>query len=181
MGSIPGWEDPLEEGTATHSNILAWRIPWTEEPGGLQSIGSHRVRQDRSDLARMLWVKTIQMIPMQLGRSWIHTQFHWSNNQGAGGAAILWRLLGSISFFAFSRGRLHLLICGPSLHLQSASFQPLFTFFSLSIFWSSCLLPKRKDPRDYTGPTWRIQDSLSPDTQLTTSLGEHYLAHHSCS
>ena len=35
-----GWEDPLEEGTATHSSILAWRIPWTEEPGGLQSVGS---------------------------------------------------------------------------------------------------------------------------------------------
>ena len=34
-----GQEDPLEEGTATHSRILAWRIPWTEEPGGLQSIG----------------------------------------------------------------------------------------------------------------------------------------------
>ena len=34
-----GWEDPLEEGIATHSSILAWRIPWTEEPGGLQSIG----------------------------------------------------------------------------------------------------------------------------------------------
>ena len=39
-GSVPGWEDPLEEGIATHSSILAWRIPWTEEPGGLQSIGS---------------------------------------------------------------------------------------------------------------------------------------------
>ena len=38
-----GPEDPLEEGMATHSNILAWRIPWTKEPGGLQSIGSHRV------------------------------------------------------------------------------------------------------------------------------------------
>ena len=35
-----GWEDPLEEGMATHSSILAWRIPWTEEPGGLQSVGS---------------------------------------------------------------------------------------------------------------------------------------------
>ena len=33
------WEDPLEEGTATHSSILAWRIPWTEEPGGLQCMG----------------------------------------------------------------------------------------------------------------------------------------------
>ena len=38
-----GWEDPLQKGTATHSSILAWRIPWTEEPGGLQSMGSQRV------------------------------------------------------------------------------------------------------------------------------------------
>ena len=38
-----GWEDRLEEGMATHSSILAWRIPWTEEPGGLQSIGLQRV------------------------------------------------------------------------------------------------------------------------------------------
>ena len=42
-GSALGWEDPLEEGTATHSSILAWRIPWTEEPGRLQSVGSQRV------------------------------------------------------------------------------------------------------------------------------------------
>ena len=41
-----GWEDPLEEGMATHSSILAWRIPWTEEPGRLQSMGSQRVRHD---------------------------------------------------------------------------------------------------------------------------------------
>ena len=39
-------EDPLEKGMATHSSILAWRIPWTEEPGGLQSTGSQRVRHD---------------------------------------------------------------------------------------------------------------------------------------
>ena len=45
-GSIPGQEDPLEEGMATHSNILAWRIPWTEEPGELQSMGLQRVRHD---------------------------------------------------------------------------------------------------------------------------------------
>ena len=41
-----GWEDPLEEGMATHSSILAWRIPQTEEPGGLQSMGSQRVGHD---------------------------------------------------------------------------------------------------------------------------------------
>ena len=39
-------EDPLEKGLATHSSILAWRIPWTEEPGGLQSMGSQRVGHD---------------------------------------------------------------------------------------------------------------------------------------
>ena len=41
-----GWEDPLEKETATHSSILAWRTPWTEEPGGLQSTGSQRVGHD---------------------------------------------------------------------------------------------------------------------------------------
>ena len=41
-----GQEGPLEKGMATHSGILAWRIPWTEEPGGLQSMGSQRVRDD---------------------------------------------------------------------------------------------------------------------------------------
>ena len=41
-----GWEDPLEEEMATHSSSLAWRIPWTEEPGVLQSMGSQRVGHD---------------------------------------------------------------------------------------------------------------------------------------
>ena len=46
LGSVPGLEDPLEKGMVTHSSILAWRIPWTEEPGGPQSVGSQRVGQD---------------------------------------------------------------------------------------------------------------------------------------
>ena len=46
-----GREDPLQEGMATHSSILAWRIPWTEEPGGLQSMELQRVRHSWSDLA----------------------------------------------------------------------------------------------------------------------------------
>ena len=41
-----GWEDPLEKEMATHSSILAWKTSWTEEPGGLQSMGSQRVRHD---------------------------------------------------------------------------------------------------------------------------------------
>ena len=57
-----GREDSLEEGMATHSSILAWRIPWTEEPGGLQSMGSQRVQHDSSNLAavaaaNLIWDK----------------------------------------------------------------------------------------------------------------------------
>ena len=48
-GSIPELEDPVEEGMATHSSILAWRIPWREEPAGLQSMGSERLGHDLSD------------------------------------------------------------------------------------------------------------------------------------
>ena len=54
-----GWEDLLEKGMATHSSILDWRIPWTEEPSGQQSIGLQRVRHDWSDSAHsqltMFW------------------------------------------------------------------------------------------------------------------------------
>ena len=45
-GSISGWEDPLEKEMATHSSILAWKIPWMKEPGRLQSMGSQRVGHD---------------------------------------------------------------------------------------------------------------------------------------
>ena len=44
--SVPLLGDPLEEGMATHSSFLAWRLPWVEEPGGLQSMESHRVGHD---------------------------------------------------------------------------------------------------------------------------------------
>ena len=47
-------DDPLEEGMATHSSVLAWKIPWTEEPGGLQSMGLQRVGFHWSDLAAAL-------------------------------------------------------------------------------------------------------------------------------
>ena len=57
-----GWEDPLEEGMATHSSSFAWRIPWTEEPGGLQSTGSWRVGPDSSDLEGTQQLHTIPCI-----------------------------------------------------------------------------------------------------------------------
>ena len=50
------WEDPLEKGIATHSNVLARRISWTEKPGGLQSMGSHRVRQYRATEQQSLYI-----------------------------------------------------------------------------------------------------------------------------
>ena len=63
-GSILGQEDPLEKGMATHSSILASRIPWTEEPGRLWSTGSERVRYNWSDLACMQ--RLIQLMLMIL-------------------------------------------------------------------------------------------------------------------
>ena len=48
---VLGWEDPLEKGMAAHSSILAWRTPWTEEPGGLQSTGSQRAGRELRDQA----------------------------------------------------------------------------------------------------------------------------------
>ena len=53
VDSVPGSEDPLEKGMATHSSILDWRIPWTEEPNGLQSIRLQRTGYDWSNLACM--------------------------------------------------------------------------------------------------------------------------------
>ena len=52
-GSIPGSEDPLKKGMATHSSILAWRIPWTKEPGGLYSMELQKIGHELSSLACM--------------------------------------------------------------------------------------------------------------------------------
>ena len=60
-----GWEDPLEEGMAAHSSILAWKTPWTEEPGGMQSMGPQRVRHDWSDLACFMFQYSVILILLQ--------------------------------------------------------------------------------------------------------------------
>ena len=80
-----GWEDPLEKEMATHSSILAWRIPWTEEPGGLQSTGLQRVRHDRAtsfslSLSRRRdleekWLVTCSKVKM----TGLHNQFDGEN------------------------------------------------------------------------------------------------------
>ena len=59
-----GQEDPLEEDMATHSNILAWRIPWAQEPGGLQSIGLQRVTHNWSNLA-LTWCRNRKGLPTE--------------------------------------------------------------------------------------------------------------------
>ena len=52
-----GWEDPLEKEIATYSSVLAWRIPWTEEPGGLHCMGSQRVgRRTKDQIANICWI-----------------------------------------------------------------------------------------------------------------------------
>ena len=68
-----GWEDPLEEGMATHSSILAWRVPGTEEPGGLQSIGSQRIGRHWRDWARMRSLFAIDGMVVFLPGSYIET------------------------------------------------------------------------------------------------------------
>ena len=69
-----GQEDPLEKGTATHSSILAWRIPWTEEPGGLQSIGSQRVRYNWVTNTHALASLVAQLAknPPAMWETWVH-------------------------------------------------------------------------------------------------------------
>ena len=69
-GSILGWEDPLEEGMATHSSILAWRMPWTEESGGLQSVGSQRV--NRTDLACTCKTRSEEALQLPAGCLAVH-------------------------------------------------------------------------------------------------------------
>ena len=70
-----GREDPLEQGMATHSSILAWRIPWTEDPGGLQCIGLQRVGHDWSDLAST-WFNALILYVVLI--KWNHTLFFFA-------------------------------------------------------------------------------------------------------
>ena len=98
-----GWEDPLEEGMATHSSILAWRIPWTEEPGGLQSKGwQSRIRlsnlaqhsQDRLLVrySRSEQSKELMSYGVELGHGWVCGVWSVEGLFFAGPALIGWLL-----------------------------------------------------------------------------------------
>ena len=77
-----GQEDPLEKETATHFNILAWRLPWPEEPGGLQFMGSQRVGHNGSDLTHM----HIPLLQMRLRQTEVNSlvQGHKTMIDGVG-------------------------------------------------------------------------------------------------
>ena len=68
-----GQEDPQEKEMATHSSILPWKIPWTVEPGGLPSMGSHRVGHDGSDLAAAAAVAQSVMNPPAMQETWVRS------------------------------------------------------------------------------------------------------------
>ena len=61
-----GWEDPLEKERAIHSSTIAWKIPWTEEPGGLQSMGSQRVGHDWATSLSLLLYSLIVSDPCSI-------------------------------------------------------------------------------------------------------------------
>ena len=71
------WEDPLEEGMATHSSSLTWKTPWTEEPGGLQSKGSQGVRHDWATKYSYRWLvnrRNLLLTVLNAGRPWSESQ-----------------------------------------------------------------------------------------------------------
>ena len=100
-----GWEDPLQTGIATHSSILAWRIPWTEEPGWPQCMGSQRVRHN--------WVT----ISLSLSLSHTHTHTHTHN---------VWRPAGNMGWF-FVRSHTHRAVGWSSYFCVISSHQEQYT------------------------------------------------------
>ena len=91
-GSL-GQEDPLEEGMAMHSSILAWRIAWTEEPGRLWSIGSQRVSHDRSNLAQHMdpfsYLPLLMLLLLQLLRPRVGGCRPWGKGLGLSSQTLL--------------------------------------------------------------------------------------------
>ena len=89
LGSTLGWDDPLEKGMATHSSILAWRIPWTEEPGGLQSMGSRESEMTEGltlSLSLLILPLSVLLISSHLDRFsliylFIHSLIHSSTQK----------------------------------------------------------------------------------------------------
>ena len=99
-----GWKDPLEEGMAIHSTTLARRIPWTEEPGGLRSLGLQRVRHSWSDLARTHAEIEIDIDPSQAERDGVADVVQRQQ--------VYWRILSHLHACVLSHFRCVQLFCG---------------------------------------------------------------------
>ena len=97
-----GWEYPLEEELETHSSVLAWKIPWTEEPGRLQSIGLQRVKQDWKDWATCNY---FNFYMKWMEGNCLHSHCLSLNYKPLSFANGAWRLLAK---YSFSPGYLHL-------------------------------------------------------------------------
>ena len=76
-----GQEDPLEKGMATHSSILAWRIPWTEEPGGVQSMSMPRVGHNWATNTFNVWFNIMDTFLVPAAYKLMHMDFYYLNNR----------------------------------------------------------------------------------------------------
>ena len=78
-----GWEDPLEKGMATPSSVPAWRIPWTEEPGGLQSTGSQRLRHNWATEHTKRWLESTHVENTEWNLANFEVYIHLCHRKGA--------------------------------------------------------------------------------------------------
>ena len=139
-GSIPGLEDPLEKEMATLSSILSWKIPWTEDPGRLQSMGSQRVRHDWATSLSLSCVLSFVSFPVCFK---CQMTVEWSALNSLAASPVLLR--GSV-LMILSVGRCQLQMaghCAPHLpgsrHLCKTSWITLHCMF-ISSSWAKCIV-----------------------------------------
>ena len=115
-----GWEDPLEKEMATHSSILAWKILWTEEPGGLQSMGSQRVGHD--------WVANTKRRGQLWSVIWYRPSLYWSQTHHSIQKC-------SLEGFSTLQENWNSKYCGIHSHILGFRIQPFMKVMTLSS-WS---------------------------------------------
>ena len=127
-----GREDPLEKGIATHSSILAWRIPWTEEPGGLQPMWSQRVEQDWATNTFTFFTETVLLIDtwVEVRRSPLETHLGHGHQWWSGDHDCLYLFLSS--FLSFLSPLPSILLSPSMIPWALAGFKTLSLFFSIT-------------------------------------------------
>ena len=134
-----GWKDPLEKEMTTHYSILAWKIPWTEEPGGVQSKGLQRVGHN--------WVRVVP---------WNHTNLSYSSRDQISKIKV------SQDYIVSGSSRGESLLCSASRgHQHSLAYDPFYMSLSFQ-FSHSCLTPC--DPMDCSTPGFPVLHQLSEFT-----------------